>query len=191
MGFLNKILRIKNKIEYDLDVKDFKSVQSFWEFITSKDKWYTKYSPYKIKNINKIISELEPLIVKSTNNLRKEMQFSNEEYWDIVIWDQIIVKNNLDEKSKFKSYCSGCMKEFDFTDRYPKSICADCKQKVTDKNGRKVEYFNTEALGYGCQGYYVGTEQKEKYESDLCYIDEKEYFAEEAYSGGIVIQLNN
>jgi hypothetical protein len=73
--------------------------------------------------------------------------------------------------------------------RYPKYICGDCTELLTDSEGRKVEYFNTELLGHGCQGYYVNTEQREKYDSTTCYIKDKIFYAEEAYFGGIVIQL--
>lgn len=49
-------------------------------------------------------------------------------------------------------------------------------------------FYNSHFGGYGCQGYYVETEPKEKYDSNICYIGDEEYYAEEARFGGIVIQ---
>ena len=183
--------------DFDLDIKEFNSAYDFWEFITKKDKWYLKYSPYRIKNIDTRISELEPLIIDETNRLREIMKFTNDEYRKIIDWDNFLIRADLNKSNKFKlnksiefkQYCPSCGNEREFTQRYPKCICRKCYNKVMDLNGRKVEFFNTNPLGYGCQGYYVGTEQVEKYDSNLCFINGKEYFAEEARFGGIVIQL--
>ena len=199
MNIFSKLFgKTKNEnIDSDLNIKNFKSVSSFWEFVVSTDNWYSKYSPYKIKNINNYISELAPLIIQSTNELRKKMEFSYEEYEQIVYWDNFLIRIDMDESNKFKlnksltfkQYCSNCKKEIGFQQRYPKLICGECLSKITDKNNRLVEFFNTEGLGYGCQGYYCETQQKEKYNSDICFLEGKEYFAEEGRFGGIVIQL--
>lgn len=198
----NSIGLSKNKTtipneDFDLDIRKYESVNSFWEFISKQDKWYLKYSPHKIKNIENYISELEPLIIETTNELRKKMEFTHHDYWEIIEWDNLLLRAEMDDSNEFlrnksiefKQFCPSCEKERGFSQRYPKSICGQCVSETTDLKGKKVEFFNTEALGYGCQGYYVGTEQKEKYESELCYINEKEYFAEEGRFGGIVIQL--
>jgi len=194
---LNKKLDKGNESEFDLDVKDFISNNEFWEFITKKNKWYLKYSPYRIKNIDARISELEPLIISKTNELRKKMEFTKDEYWKIIDWDNFLIRADMDESNKFKrnksikfkQYCSNCGNERGFAQRYPKCICRECYSETTDLKDRKVEFFNTEGLGHGCQGYYVGTEQTEKFDSNLCFINGKKYFAEEARFGGIVIQL--
>lgn len=60
--------------------------------------------------------------------------------------------------------------------------------KKPDSEGRKVEFYNSEFGGFGVQGYYLDTEEEEKYNSKICYIDGKEFYAEEARFGGIVIQ---
>ena len=70
--------------------------------------------------------------------------------------------------------------------RYPRYLCGNCSGRVTDKEDRRVEFFNTEFLGHGCQGRYVDSD--EPYNSDVCYVDGVECWAEEAYLGGIVIQ---
>ncbi|WP_179007391.1 hypothetical protein [Winogradskyella forsetii] len=201
MNFITKLFGLnkkeKSEKDFDLNIKNFDSINSFWEFISEQDKWYLKYSPYRIKNIDKHLSELEPLIIQSTNQLRDKMEFSYDEYWKIINWDNLLINADMDETNKFKrdekikfrQLCSNCKVEKGFQQRYPKSICGSCHEKITDISGRKVEFFNTHWSGGGCQGYYIGTEQKEKYDSELCYINVKEYFAEEARFGGIVIQL--
>ena len=125
------------------------------------------------------------------------MEFSNDQYLKIIDWDNFLIRSDRDESNgfkrnkslKFKQYCSNCSAEIRYQPRYPKSICVNCYKKLTDINEKEVEFFNTHFSGGGCQGYYTGTKQKEKYESELCYIDGKEFYAEEAKFGGIVIQI--
>jgi len=201
MSFFSKFFGVNknsdSKKDSELLVEKFETIHSFWEFVTKEDKWYLKYSPYRIKNIDKYISDLAPLIIKTTNQLRTEMKFTSDEYWEINKWDNFLFQKDnsengnfkLDKDLKFKQNCSNCKKDIGYAPRYPKSICRNCYDKKTDIEGRKVEFYNTYWSGAGCQGYYVGTEQKEKYDSNDCFIDGKEFFAEEARFGGIVIQL--
>ena len=203
MNFICKLFGLNKKLdkqidnEFDLDIKNFSSTKEFWESISKDDKWYLKYSPHRIKNIDSYISELEPLIISKTNELRKKMKFSNDEYLKIINWDNFLIRADMDESNEFKrnkslnfkQFCSNCRAEIRYQQRYPKLICGNCYKNITDINEKQVEFFNTHWSGGGCQGYYTGTEQKEKYESELCYIDGTEYYAEEAKFGGIVIQL--
>ena len=196
MSFFSKFFGVNknrdSKKDPELLVEKFETMHSFWEFVTKEDKWYLKYSPHQIKNIDKYISDLAPLIIKTTNQLRAEMEFTSDEYWEINKWDNFLFQKDIienDKNLKFVQFCSNCSVGTGYAPRYPKSICRNCYGKLTDKEGRKVEFYNTEWVGAGCQGYYVGTEQKEKYDSIHCFIDAKEFFAEEARFGGIVIQL--
>jgi DNA-directed RNA polymerase subunit RPC12/RpoP len=84
--------------------------------------------------------------------------------------------------------CSNCGTEVDYFPRYPSYLCFECMEKVTDKDGRPLEFDNTELMGAGCQGYYLDVSPTEKYNSDTCYIDGVEYYAQEMKFGGIVIQ---
>ena len=79
--------------------------------------------------------------------------------------------------------------------RYPKLVCSDCFSKTTDKDGRKIYFFNDfakskevdntyEWIGPGAQ--YIDT--KETYNSVICYINGIECKANEGRFGGIVIE---
>ncbi|WP_298517952.1 hypothetical protein [uncultured Kordia sp.] len=176
--------------------KKFRSLFEFWKYITKSKKWYVEYQAGTIENLEKHIEILAPFIVQATNKLRREMEFSEKEIYSIAGWDNLLFRYKdkselvLKESQKLKAYCANCGSErLGFIQRYPKSICHECLPKVTDKNGRSVEFFNSHIGGYGCQGYYSETNQQEKYELDVCYIDDKEFVAEEARFGGIVINL--
>lgn len=180
-----------------MDITKFSSVKSFWEFITKEPAWYLVYSPREIKDIDGYLTELESLIIETTNGLREHMEFTYDEYSKIADWDNFLIQKDIDvsntfkrdETIKFKQFCPHCKNERRFSQRYPKAICRACHSETTDNKGKSVKYFNTHALGHGCQGYYVGTEQKETYNAEVCYIHKIEYVAKEARFGGIVIQL--
>lgn len=87
-----------------------------------------------------------------------------------------------------KQTCPSCYAELVFSERYPGMICYKCGAKLTDIKGRKVEYCNVNPPGTGCQGYYSDSNWTEKYDSDICYIGNDEFFAQEARFGGIVVQ---
>ena len=85
-----------------------------------------------------------------------------------------------------KQFCPICNSEVTPYSRYPKYVCNECFDKATDKDGRKVTFANTHIMGYGCEGIYIDT--REKYNSNICYIDGQECEADEARFGGIVIE---
>lgn len=176
--------------------KKFRSLIEFWNYITKSEKWYLEYQANTIQHIEKYIEVLAPLIVNSTNELRLNMEFLDKDIYSIAAWDNLLFRYKekselvFKESQKLKTFCANCRKErMGFSQRYPKSICHECSPKITDNTGRSVEFFNSEGLGFGCQGYYSGTNQQEKYELDVCYIDGKKFVAEEARFGGIVINL--
>ncbi|MBC8757116.1 hypothetical protein H2O64_20755 [Kordia sp. YSTF-M3] len=176
--------------------KKFRSLFEFWNYITKSKKWYLEYQANSIEHIGNYIEILAPLIVNSTNELRRKMEFSDIDIYSIAAWDDLLFRYKekselvFKESQKLKTFCANCGKErMGFSQRYPKSICHECSPKITDNTGRSVEFFNSPIEGYGCQGYYSGTNQQEKYESDICFIQAKEFIAEEARFGGIVIYL--
>jgi len=91
-----------------------------------------------------------------------------------------------------KQYCPNCNKQVNVYARYPKYICKDCVKLLTDKSGRLVAYGNeredTISFGHGCQGYYQDN-TTENYNSNISYINQSSYEAQEARFGGIVVQL--
>lgn len=185
MKFFQRLFKPKENIE--TKISDFESVASFWKFITQKDKWYLEYLPQQFADLKSKLQELAPLIIETTNDLRYNLDFKNDDYWRIIQWDNLMFDLKLEDK--LKQYCSNCKNEISLLQRHPKLICKDCKNNLTSSDGRKVEFFNSEALGYGCQGYYSGTNQIEKYDYNECYIDNKIFVAEEGRFGGIVIEL--
>lgn len=194
MGFISKLFGLNLKQSKIPNIQNFKSVGSFWEYFTKDQNWYNSFYPNQIDNLSAYITDLAPLIVQTTNELREKMEFSFADYENIMKWDNFLFENyekeNIDFKIdvalKFKQFCPNCKNEIGFNPRYPKALCRNCFSELTDTNGRKVEFFT---LDYGCQGYFKNTEQQEKYNSDVCFIDDKEFLAEEARFGGIVIQL--
>ncbi|EOZ96159.1 ADP-ribosylation/Crystallin J1 [Indibacter alkaliphilus LW1] len=83
--------------------------------------------------------------------------------------------------------CPICKNEVSFSSRYPRYVCLDCTPRATDKEGRKVDFFNTSFTGHGCAGEYCDTQ--EPYDSNICYIDGVPCYAEEAHFGGIVVRV--
>jgi hypothetical protein len=165
--------------------KEFNSIEEFWEFIIKDKNWFKNLNPVREKfGIDKLIAKA----IIEYHNTFVQNEFETEDYRFLHKWINSVFTDSI-KRSEYKQYCANCRKLTFNNARYPKYICGDCTELLTDSEGRKVEYFNTELLGHGCQGYYVNTEQREKYDSTTCYIKDKIFYAEEAYFGGIVIQL--
>lgn len=84
-----------------------------------------------------------------------------------------------------KHHCPICQIELADNLRYPNYICNSCAEKATDKEGRKLSFYNLDFAG-GFEAKYQDT--GEKYESHSCYINGIECYADEARFGGIVIE---
>jgi len=165
--------------------KEFDSVENFWEYIIKDKYWFKNLTPVREKfGIDKLMAKS---IIEFHNSYVKG-EFKTGDYRILHKWMNSVFTDSI-KRSEYKQYCSNCGKSVFHNARYPKYVCGDCTELIVDSKGRQVEFFNTEMLGHGCQGYYIGTEQKEKYNSNKCFIEEKEFYAEEAHFGGIVIQL--
>ncbi|MHC5778891.1 hypothetical protein [Nostoc sp.] len=81
--------------------------------------------------------------------------------------------------------CPICSTPTRYFSRYPRAVCNTCYSKASDAQGRKLSFFNTSMSG-GFEG--IVSETKEKYESQICYIEGVRCWAEEARFGGIVIE---
>jgi len=187
--FKNLFYSNKSNIEKNerLKVSDFQSVEHFWKFITQNKDWYLEFLPENFEDLSLYMEKLAPEIIKTTNNLRYNLNFKKENYWRIIQWDNIVYEMKIDDK--LKQYCSNCKAEMNVIQRYPRLLCNDCKKKLKSADGRSVEFFNTEVLGHGCQGYYSGSNQTEKYNATESFIENKTFIAEEGKFGGIVIEL--
>ena len=81
--------------------------------------------------------------------------------------------------------CPICKLDVPASARYPNYVCADCVSGAKAPDGRPLKFIN-ESLSGGFQAFYADT--LERYESHVCFIGSISCFADEAYSGGIVIQ---
>lgn len=104
-----------------LKISDFKSIQQFWEFVTQNNEWYLEYILQDFEDIESNSEILIPFIIKTTNDLRYNLNFKQDNYWNIMQWDNIVFQMNMDDK--LKQFCSNCKKEIDIKHRYPRLIC--------------------------------------------------------------------
>jgi len=83
--------------------------------------------------------------------------------------------------------CPICKEKLDFYSRYPNYVCNRCAEKSTDENGRFISFSNE-----GVHGGFIATysDTGEKLDSHICYIDGHKCYADEAYMGGIVVEIN-
>ncbi len=185
----SKIELINRELDWESNftlLQYFSSINDFWKFMTNEIDWYIKFTPIDHAfGTDKLIAKL---IVDFHNNFVYD-DFETADYRILQKWMNSVYTESI-KRSEYKQYCSNCKALTSHNSRYPKHICKNCYELISDSNGRKVEFFNTELMGHGCQGYYKGTEQKERYNSNIVYIDDKEYIAEEAYFGGIVLRKN-
>ena len=82
--------------------------------------------------------------------------------------------------------CPICSDPVPHQERYPLSVCRNCRSKACDNNGKKLKFFNLSLSG----GYKAIIEEtEEEYKSHICYIDGIKCHADEARFGGIVIEV--
>lgn len=83
-------------------------------------------------------------------------------------------------------HCPICSKTVEPSQRYPCYVCGECAIKASSQDGRALMFYN-ENMWAGFGAKYADT--GEQYLSHDCYIDGVKCFAEEAYFGGIVVQV--
>jgi len=167
------------------EIARFHTIDEFWSMLTQEDHWFKIYSPINFEHgSDKLIAKS---IIQFHNNFIQQ-DFDLADFQTLHKWMNSVYTDSI-KSTEYKQYCSNCKKAVSPNARYPKYICEDCVELLTDTSGRKVKFFNTELIGHGCQGYYEGAGSKEKYHLTTAFIEEKEFFAKEAYFGGIVIQL--
>ncbi|WP_046756037.1 hypothetical protein [Kordia jejudonensis] len=119
--------------------KKFRSLREFWNYITKSEKWYLEYQANSIEHIENYIEILAPFIENSTNELRRNMEVSDQEIYTIAAWDNLLFRHKEKselvyiESQKLKTFCANCGNErAGFSERYPTSICNECFSKITD-----------------------------------------------------------
>lgn len=147
------------------------------EFFAQAD-WYTATPKMIDKSLFESALEHINLFKKEKSKVLSFAQHQQLYSWEMAIYDG---GNYVP-----KQFCGNCAAEVAYFARYPKSICRSCNSLLTDQNGQKVDYHNTQALGYGVQGIYV--DSQEKYNSLDCFIDGRKFKAAEHRFGGIVVQ---
>ncbi len=177
-------------MEFDLS-KTYSFIDDFWNDFTKDKKWFIKY------RIHESISEKLPILAKHIisyfNDLRKEHNFTFKEYNFINLWQNSVWSEEY-KQTELKQWCSNCYEEVYFQGRYPKYICGNCSNKEkTDNKGNLLEFSN---LGFSGgfkivrknrEGVIIEENEDEQFCD--CIIDGKDFFAQEARFGGIVIQL--
>lgn len=121
------------------------------------------------KNIDKTVSTLINI------NAIKEKELES----DVLVGETPNIK---------KQHCPLCRDDVQYSERYPKYVCSNCAEKITDADGRNVNFFNLDLYG-GIGGEYVDT--GEAYNKQVCYIDGVKCYAEEGRFGGIVVQVKS
>jgi hypothetical protein len=89
--------------------------------------------------------------------------------------------------------CPLCTRPTPHSDRYPRSLCAECAGRTTDSAGRRVRGYNTSFAG-GFEARYLGPDDApgeicpEVTTSGRCWVDGHECSIGEARFGGVVVQ---
>lgn len=81
--------------------------------------------------------------------------------------------------------CPICGTAVQPSSRYPRHVCPDCFSEATDRAGRRLDFSNIDLSG-GYAAHYSDT--GEAYDSHDCWIRGIRCRADEARSGGIVIE---
>jgi len=174
-----------------VQTKQFSNLEDFWKDFTIDEKWFLKF------RIHQGISEkplvLAKYIIEYFNEMRKEQKFTFNEYDRINEWENSVWSDDY-KRTEIKQWCANCLKEVNYQPRYPKYICRDCASKdILDNEGNLLDFSN---LGFS-GGFKIIKKNRAGQiieEDDTkqfcdCIIDGKEFFAQEARFGGIVIQL--
>ncbi|WP_067855636.1 hypothetical protein [Nocardia shimofusensis] len=105
-----------------------------------------------------------------------------------------------DAGRRYTHPCPHCRRPAIHEERYPRSVCDDCRSRTTDRAGRRVTGFNTHLSG-GMIAYYAdtldrsddsGSREEECVEvtrTGMCFIDGHPATMEEGRFGGIVVQM--
>jgi len=82
--------------------------------------------------------------------------------------------------------CPICGKAGEVSPRYPRYICVECGRRAADETGRHLKFSNVSFSG-GFVACYRDT--GEPYENNVCYVDGRKCWADEAHMGGVVVSI--
>ncbi len=169
-------------------ISEYSSIGEFWRAFASDKYWFEIYRPFTDSHIKKLDNNiLAYYVIHEGNSIRNSSMIDWRKYKGIREWENLFDLKNMNS-SEIIQVCPNCMSKVRFYPRYPAYICRNCVSQLTDKNGRMVAYYNTSISG-GCEGKYVNSD--EEYDSPICYIGEKKFYATDARFGGIVVQLES
>ncbi len=160
--------------------KSYPDIAAFWKEFAARGDWFEAYG-----HRYGLHACMAKFVITSANEIRKRGDFTLAGYELLNKWENDLGDDEC-EIAVYHQFCPNCKARVYFQARYPKSLCNDCRELITDKSGRPVNYFNTELMGHGCAAEYLDT--GEPYESDICFIGQVEYTAQEARFGGIELQ---
>ena len=196
-----ELLKVSANFRYDLDWNSlnysvenrFSSVQEFVsEFLTDK-MWFLNHSSFNRKRDGSKSNQLlKKFVVEFFNELRKNHDFSFDEYYKIHQWENHFYEHDSVKPKEYKQFCSNCKSPVSYYPRYPKYICRNCSTKeITDENDYELSFSNLGMSGglritYKKDGEIIKEETSQW--QKLCFIEGKRFFATEARFGGIVIQ---
>jgi hypothetical protein len=173
-----------------VEIKVYSDIEEYWVDFIKDEKWFIKF------RIHQIISERSLILAKHIisyfNDLRRVHKFTYNEYNQINEWQNSVWSEEY-KRTELKQWCANCYKEVYYQGRYPKYICRDCASKeILDKDGNLLNFSNLGFTGgfkiirKNRDGQII--EQDDTQQFCNCIIDGKEFFAQEARFGGIVIQ---
>jgi hypothetical protein len=82
--------------------------------------------------------------------------------------------------------CPICGERMRDNPRYPRRVCRACVERACDEEGRPLGFCNTALSGGFLARYLDSGEDRDSHE---CFIDGIRCWAEEAYLGGIAVQV--
>ncbi len=162
-----------------IELLQFDDVAAFWAWLSRDTDWYEM----KAQQLHPLMAGL---IGQFLPHFKRQNELSQMQHISLMHWENAI--RQADPGFEPLQFCGICHADVAYFPRYPKYLCKACEARISDAKGRLVEYSNTAAMGYGCQGYYRDTDPPERYDSDVCYVDGVACKAQEARFGGIVIQ---
>lgn len=155
--------------------EDFNSIDEFWNQFKSVKRWFSEIG---VSRINRV---MEKFIITSHNQILEQEELTYKEHEKMNSWMNRCFNKEI-ERNVYWQFCSNYKERVYYNPRYPKHACRNCVSLIKDELGNRLDYKNTHEL-YGSR-FRLKSNQKEI----KIYINDDEYWAEEARFGGVVHQ---